>query len=75
MPYTLFGNWEEPPTDEAEKPERKLKKVDLCRVYYESGEKAEEDAKKINETNCLLTMSYSEWKQFKRWEKEDRRNK
>ena len=75
MSYTLFGNWEKPPKEEVKKPPKKLTKVDLFRIWYTSDEKAKEDIKKMNETHCLLQMTKTEWQLFKRWEKEDRRQK
>lgn len=75
MSYTLFGKWEEPQKEEVEKPPKKLKRVDLFRLWYTSEEKAKEDIKKINETHCWFTLSKVEWQLLKQWEKEDRRNK
>lgn len=76
MPYTLFGNWEEPEKEEEVKePPKKTKRMDLFREYYTSKERAKELTKEINETHCWVTPSKVERQLNKLWEKEDKKQK
>lgn len=77
MPYTLYGDWEEKPKEVKKVKEVKVKpkQTDLFKVWYTSKEKAKEDVQEMNDRQCLLTMTKTEYKMFKRWEKEERNNK